>query len=185
MATKNDPTAECIRQILDYNPKTGIFVWKRRSPNVFKDGGHSREHKCAVWNTKFAGKNAGTINNKGYGSIVIRGIAMAAHRLAFLYVNDIYPNDQIDHIDGNRSNNKISNLREAVNGQNRNNAKLQKNNTSGDKNVHYCKSAKKWLVRFNINEKKITVFRSRDLELSALVASEWRDYLHGEFARHK
>ena len=86
--------AERLRELLNYDPETGVFTWRvsRRA-------------------TARPGSVAGTITPKGYRAIWI-GANYRAHRLAWLYVHGEWPSGEIDHIDGNRANNAIANLRD-------------------------------------------------------------------------
>lgn len=101
---KDNPcvTAEFVRSILSYNNNTGQFLW--------------RSHR------KHAGKEAGYTTHLGYRRILIHQKQVLAHRLAWLYVYGEWPSHILDHIDGNPSNNAISNLRlasSAINAHNR------------------------------------------------------------------
>lgn len=120
-------THERLISVLEYEEETGVFVWISRTTN--------RVH---------VGSMAGYTGIKGYVLIGIDGVDYKAHVLAWFYVNKKLPNGKIDHIDTDRSNNKISNLRCATNQQNNANKKKQKNNTSGYKGVSWHKKAKKW-----------------------------------------
>ena len=89
---------------LDYDPETGIFTWK--SSNRFR----------------VKGADAGSKSERGYISIGIRGKIYKAHRLAWLFVHGVWPTGQIDHIDRDKSNNRIANLRDvgqSINQENR------------------------------------------------------------------
>jgi hypothetical protein len=88
-------TADHIRNILDYNPNTGEFVWKihHRRPDLI-------------------GKRAGSPTNTGYWAIAINNQKRLAHRLAWLYMIGHFPEKHLDHRDGNKQNNRFSNLRE-------------------------------------------------------------------------
>ena len=95
-ATAETLTQEYLKSILDYDLDTGIFTWKINKAKRTKIG------DIAGW------------SYNGYREIEINDKKYKAHRLAWLYVYGEMPNKLIDHIDGNRSNNKISNLREAT-----------------------------------------------------------------------
>ena len=89
----------------------------------------------------------------------------------------------IDHIDGNRLNNCIENLREATASQNGQNKKLSKNNTSGIKGVYFTKW-NKWVAQLKINNKIIYLGSFDDIKLAEIAVKEARSKNHGVFARH-
>jgi hypothetical protein len=101
-----------LKEFLHYEPTTGIFTWLV-SPT------YSRVK---------VGDTAGTLQSTGYNYIQIKGRAYKVHRLAWFYVYGVWPKNQIDHINHVRDDNRIDNLREATNMQNRCNTS---NNTSG------------------------------------------------------
>jgi hypothetical protein len=90
----------------------------------------------------------------------------------------------LDHIDGNRSNNKIENLRAATVSQNLQNSKTYKSNTSGIKGVSWEKDRNKWKVQIMLRGKNKVIRNLEDLELAELVAIEVRNKYHGEYANH-
>ena len=118
-----------------------------------------------------------------YCGIVIDGKARVYHRMVFLWHHGYLPKI-VDHIDNNRANNKIENLREATQQQNCLNRVAHKNNRSGYKNVHWDKAMNKWCVLVNVYGKRKIFGYFEDVELAGLVAEEARDKYHGEFARH-
>lgn len=121
-------TQECLKALLDYDPLTGVFVWRRRL-------GMTGRGRCA-WNTRYAGKPAGRVRSDGYVVIVIGKKAHKAHRLAWIYVHgDIPDSSIIDHTNGLPGDNRIENIRLATSLQNNANSKLCKANTSGFKGV--------------------------------------------------
>jgi len=132
----------------------------------------------------YIGKKAGTLNPNGYIYISINSKQYFAHRLIFL-MNHGYLPKTIDHINNNKSDNRIENLRPATISENGLNRKTSKNNSSGVKNVAWCKSSKKWKVSMTVNGKDKYFGVYDNLELADLVAQEARDKFHGKFARHK
>ena len=159
-------TQEHLKSILDYNLGTGIFTWKVNKSNRCKIG------NVAGW------------SNDGYVAIEINNKQYKAHRLAWLYVNGETPQNLIDHIDGNRSNNKISNLRESTYQTNSENYKTPKTNKSGVKNVSWYKNLNKWVVSISVKKIKKSIGYFDDIELAELVAIEARNKYRGEFANH-
>ena len=128
---------------------------------------------------------AGSKRKDGYiCNVKIQGKNYLAHRLIFLLHYGYLPN-VVDHIDGNPSNNRIENLRESSMQTNQYNRKINKNNTSGIKNVYFCKKAQKWRVELKVNKQKKSFGRYEDLELAEFVAHEARQKYHKEFSRSK
>jgi len=159
-------TQEYLKSILDYDLDTGVFTWKVKKSQSTK-----------------AGNVAGWIYN-GYWEIEIDHKKYKAHRLAWLYVYGEMPKNLIDHINNDRSNNRISNLREATYQTNSENYKTPKTNKSGVKNVSWYKNLDKWVVSMSIKKTKKTIGYFDDLELAELVAVEARNKYRGEFANH-
>lgn len=133
-------TRQRVKELFNYNPETGVFTWKVGRSNVVK-----------------VGDIAGSKNHvKQYVSIKIDHMHYMAHRLAWLYSFGVLPKHQIDHIDGNRKNNKLSNLREATNSENQQNLRRPSTaNTSGYIGVSFSKAAKKWKATICLNKKII------------------------------
>lgn len=147
----------------------------------YKDG-------CLFWKVDVGsrikkGTKAGRKERRGYFVVGFNYKLYLAHRIIYLMHYGYFPKC-VDHIDGNKSNNSIQNLREASLSQNHMNSKLQKNNISGVKGVCWDKSATKWRVRIQTNNKNKYLGLYEDLELAELVAQEARDLYHGKFANH-
>ena len=158
---------ELAKKELDYDPITGIVRW-------------------AVHKRKFLpGSVAGSIDKiTGYRDIGFYGKHLLAHRFAWFVVHGEVPDDQIDHIDGNRENNAISNLRLASQSQNSQNTTLSKSNTSGIKGVSWYKRIGKWDVRIRANGKQKHLGYYDTLEEAKSVIEKHREALHKEYANH-
>jgi len=132
---KTDLTAERLRELLDYDPETGIFI-NRISRGKAKNG-------C----------QAGSRHHDGYRQICIDGRVYGEHRLAWIYVYSVTPLNDIDHIDGNRSNNAISNLRDVSRSQNLQNQRVcRSDNKSGFLGVSWNQETELWYARIQINK---------------------------------
>lgn len=129
-------TQSQLKELLDYNSETGTFKW-------LIDVRRSR-----------AGDVAGHLHSKGYIAIKIGRRDYYAHRLAWMYCYGQFPNGNIDHINRNRSDNRICNLRIANHVQNGQNLKTYRNNTSGVIGVNWNKRTSKWKSEIDINGKR-------------------------------
>lgn len=127
-------TADRLREALLYDRDSGVFQWRIKSARYIKIG--------AV---------AGCKNHAGYMRIRFDGILYRAHRLAWLYVHGEWPEQEIDHLNGIPSDNRIVNLRQASHAENGQNLALSRRNTSGYHGVSWSKSAKKWHAYIRIN----------------------------------
>lgn len=126
-----------LKELLNYDPETGIFVWKINKANIF------------------AGTVAGRNRPDGYIVITIDKKKYYAHRLAFLYMEGYIPENMVDHIDRNPSNNKWDNLREVRMTCNAHNCNLSKRNKSGINGVRWKNSRNKWIADIRANDKNI------------------------------
>jgi hypothetical protein len=141
MAERQLPDVETLRKLLDYDPETGILTWKPRPENMFPNAA-----KAKRWNTRYAGKRAGNsiAYQKGYLAVCILERNQQVHRVLWALHYGRWPVDQIDHINGNPADNRLTNLREANTFVNCRNQRRPKNNTSGHVGVCFDKSAQKW-----------------------------------------
>lgn len=128
------------------------------------------------------GNKVGVIHPNGYLRTRINGKLELNHRITYLWHYGNLPKF-VDHIDGNKLNNRIENLRSANVVENQQNAKLSVKNTSGYKNVSFCPQTKKWAVKIKVCKIQKTIGRYDDVELADLVAQEARAKYHGKFAR--
>jgi hypothetical protein len=143
---------------------------------------------CLYWKVKFSrkiniGQKAGCDMGNNYFKIVINKKKYLSHRLIYLYHYGYMP-EVVDHINKNSTDNRIENLREATFQQNQYNRKLNKNSSTGIKNVYWNKKTNKWSVRFTI-EKKLKHFGCFDnFESAKLISQEIRNKYHGKFASY-
>jgi len=135
---RDDLTVEILKTHLVYNSTTGIFTRKV---------GKAISAKLSV---------------DGYSRVMLGNTAYLAHRLAWLYIYGYMPNF-IDHIDGNRSNNIITNLREVTSQENQRNLTIASNNTSGATGVSFNKERSKWEAKIQVDGKTINLGRFSDI----------------------
>ena len=114
----------------------------------------------------------------------IKAKCFKAHRLVFLYHHGYLP-ECVDHIDGDKTNNKIENLRAATKEENCHNQKIRSTNKSGYKGVKWVEHCKKWQVEVCKNYKQLRFGMYEDLELAGLVAIEATELIHGRFSAYK
>lgn len=129
------------------------------------------------------GDRAGGTSKNGYRTVRIHGKVYLEHRIIYIMTHGSCPK-YIDHINGDRQDNRIENLRPCDLTENQQNKKLSKANQSGYKNVCWRESVQKWRVHIRTNGKRIEVGQFKDLELAALVAEMAREKYHGKFCRH-
>lgn len=162
---KEELTAEKARELLSYDPGTGVLTWRApRSHNV-KPGDTTG---CPMGN---------------YLGLAIGRRTYRAHRIAWLIYHGEWPSGQIDHVDGDFRNNRIANLRLADCSQNGANSRRPKNNTSGHKGVTWRKSLGKWQAHIGVRGKKLHLgFYDTSEEAAAAYRRAAREYF-GQFAR--
>lgn len=154
-----------LRSVLDYDPETGIFIWKI-----------SPHHTVEV------GSVAGGTNQRGYRRHKIKNKHFIAHRLAWFYVYGVWPKNELDHINGNKEDNRIANLREATRSQNQNNMPKKRNNTSGYKGVSWHKVNKKWIAQTEVKGRAHFFGYYSTPEDAHVAYVNGIKKLHGEFA---
>lgn len=138
-------SVDVLRAAIRYDAESGETFWMERPKDHFSAEGsrHTQEHICSFWNSKHAGNNTGiSVTKPGYRCIRLNGHLFMAHRVVWAIVNGIWPTGEIDHIDGNKSNNTITNLREVDRVGNTRNSGLRSDNTSGVCGVSWTQSAR-------------------------------------------
>lgn len=149
-------TAERLREVLDYNPATGVFT-RKITTNRLK-----------------AGQEAGSLNSSGYHHIMVDKVLYKSHRLAWLHTFGLWPKHKLDHINRNRADNRIENLREAPGSVNNHNCNLRSDNKSGTAGVFVRADCQKWVANIVHNRKRVSlgVFISLDDAIKARLAAE-------------
>lgn len=160
MKLKEQLTSEYVAKRLDYNPETGIFMWKTPTAKKLKPG-----------------DVAGCLHKSGYIKIILDGVSYWAHRLAWLYYYKEWPKGetyQIDHINGHRADNRIANLRLVTNMKNTRNHILYKHNTSGANGVCFNTQSGKWqaYIRIDGHQKHLGYFLNYEDAVSARAQAE-------------
>ena len=159
MATRNDIPIELVNQYLLYDKDTGVFYWRKSN------------------------KEAGWADSNGYVFIRLKGKLYRAHRLAYAITYGMF-DGEIDHIDNNPNNNRITNLRVCTSTLNKYNSRRRSDNTSGIKGVHWYKAYQKWQTYIRVEGKtKCLGYFDTLLDASCVVISA-RNKHHGEFANN-
>jgi hypothetical protein len=130
-----------VRELLDYDPETGALTWRERGREHFMTYRSQRS-----WNAKHAGKGAGNIDALGYHVVQFGTRKYKAHRLAWLYVHGVWPDADIDHINGVRADNRLRNLRAVSHAENARNVARSSRNTSGVVGVSWHSKQGKWVA---------------------------------------
>lgn len=167
MRIKPVPLQQDIKSVLDYNPDTGIFIWKIRRQKAFNK----------------SGKIAGAKGKKSI-CIILQDKSYPAHRLAWVYFygNVLTEKEQVDHINGNPFDNRISNLRLATHAQNCSNARKWKGKLL-PKGVSKQTKGDKYRARLQVGKDTIHIGTFDTPEEAHAAYCEAAKKHHGEFAR--
>jgi len=156
---------ELIREHLEYNPETGEISWK------VARGNRACGYKVVS-------------GSDGYLTVKVGKRTYKAHRVAWLLHYGNWPEGCIDHINLDRSDNRITNLRDSTRRENNSNVGLRVDNKSGVKGVSWKASHSRWCAQISFKGKVIYLGLYDDIEAAAEVVQKKREELHGEFARH-
>lgn len=147
-------TSEKLRELLSYNPETGKFTRIVR---------------------RTRGKDSGWADKYGYLYLMVDGKTYSYHRLVWLHVNGAWPEHEIDHINGDKSDNRIANLRDISRSKNlQNEVRVRKNNASGFMGVQYRKDRNTWIstIRVDGKSKRLGSFATPEEAEAAYIAAK-------------
>lgn len=146
---------EDLHRLLTIDMETGKLFWKRRDTSWFKEGYDTIETQAKRWNTRFAEKEAfNNMGHDGYYRGFLFNNRIRTHRVVWAMANGSWPEHTIDHIDGDRSNNRPSNLRDVIHADNiQNQNKPLPNSKSKIRGVHQVPSGK-WVAQLRAYNKR-------------------------------
>jgi hypothetical protein len=154
-----------VKDFLNYEPDSGHFYWcKSPTPRIK------------------IGDKAGSLHGEGYITITVSKKAYLAHRLAWFFTHGVWPTEDIDHINGVRSDNRIINLRPASRKENIRNGR-SRILTSKYKGVSWDKSRDKWVAYIKFDDKSKNLGRFDNEEDAAMTYNKWASEKFGDFAR--
>ena len=160
-------TVARLKEVLDYNPKTGVFTWK-------VSRGRMR-----------AGSVAGSLNGKGYWRVNLFGRKYLAHRLAWFYTKGRWPPHGMDHLDGKPRDNRIAKIRPATQAVNLKNQRRRSDNTSGVVGVCWDKEKLKWRTHIQVDgkSKHLGYFTNKEEAARARKKAEKKYGFHANHGR--
>jgi hypothetical protein len=169
-------TAEYVRSRLSYNPENGELRWWSKEVVTPHDKG---------FNTKYAGKIAGYMVSRGYLGAQIDGKPYLLHRLAWLITHGSWPDDGIDHINGDPSDNRLANLRDVDSTANNRNKILPNTNKSGVMGVNWEKKYTKWRAQIQVDGKGLHLgyFTNKEDAISARKEADIKYGFHKNHGR--
>jgi len=177
MAIKDLPTPEMLRKLLAYDADTGKLTWLPRARDMF-----STQRSFSTWNARFAGKEAFTATRCGYRHGAIFNRLMQAHRVAWAIYYGEWPN-MIDHINGVRDDNRIANMRDVDDQENRRNQARPNTNTSGVVGVCWNAHLGIWQSQIRVERKQKHLGYFTDFD-DACAARKVAEIEHGFHPNH-
>lgn len=160
---EKDLPVALLAELISLDQETGRLIWKRRSKDLFesscRDGsrnskGRSASHAAANWNSRFAGKPAlESVDASGHMTGRIFNKLFYAHRVVFALAHGHWPNETIDHINGDPADNRPANLRDVSHKENLRNQRTPTINTSGHMGISFNRRLQKWAAHITVDGK--------------------------------
>lgn len=168
-----------VVSLLRYDPADGAMYWKTRQ---------SHQVNCPEmldhWNRKYAGKRAGSSNSDGYEVIRVGGNQFRTNRLVWELLHGPIPNGmQIDHVNGDRRDNRAANLRAVTITENNRNMRLSHRNTSGLHGVVFLRRYSRFQATIVVDRKHIHLGYHQTL-IDAAAARKSAEFRHGFHPNH-
>lgn len=173
-------TPEIVREFLDYTPETGVLHWRFRERKWFNS-----DSQWKTWNKRFSGKPAMTSPVNGYRQGSIFGVSLRTHRVIWAWVHGEWPGRDIDHINGDRADNRLANLRSVTRVENMRNKKIGAHNTSGVMGVSWAANVSKWRAEICVSGKTevLGYFKNKEDAEAARKAADARVGFHKNHGR--
>lgn len=159
-------TQNRLKEVVVYDPITGVFTSK------------------AVRNRHKIGDVFNTTNSCGYLRIKIDYTYYYLHRLVWLYMHGVWPSSNIDHINGDKADNRFTNLREATQSQNCRNRPVSHLSATKVKGVDFCKPMGRYRARIRVDGKRLPLGYFDTIEEAAEAYKVAAQNLHEQFAHH-
>ena len=183
---KKLPSARVLRRLIDYDPATGEMRWKQRPAWLFAPGKQTRAVKAMSYNTRHAGGLAFTaVGTHGYLTGQCLGHHLLAHRIIWALVHGQWPVQKIDHINGDKTDNRLCNLRAVDNVGNAQNMRRSKANRSGATGVYWSAQRDCWhaIIHTQGRTRHLGFHSSFDDAIAARKAAERKYGFHPNHGR--
>lgn len=168
-------SVELLRQLLAYDPETGVLTWRKRPPSLFDASKYSQDRAAAAWNSRFAGKPAmNAPDSKGYLNGGIFARTYLTHRVVWAIHYGEWPNVEIDHINHDGTDNRIANLRLVSSAGNKLNLPRRRSNKTGVTGVFFNKQTRKFhaYIKRDGQRRHLGCFGTKDAATAARKSAE-------------
>ncbi len=148
-------SVELLPKLLRYEPETGKLYWRERGAEWFSGGPHGAEAYCLGWNKRHSGQEAGTVKAAPYSKISLLGECLFSHRVIWALLSGSWPEGEIDHINGDPSDNRAVNLRCVSKTENMRNQSRRRTNRSGFTGVISSRNSGRWVASIKSETREI------------------------------